>query len=108
MNISAYDSSSISTLFSSVGSKKSTSASYTGLDNLAGTLSDFASIRKGSYTKLIRAYYEKVDTDSSDESSSVTDKNNSTDTDSAKTLAGIKKDADDLNSSAKEIGRAHV
>ena len=48
--ISMYDSSSVSTLFSSLGSSKSTGSGMFGIN-----LSEYASIRSGSYGKLMRS-----------------------------------------------------
>ena len=50
--ISMYDSSSVSTLFSSLGSSKSTGSGLFGIN-----LSEYASIRSGSYGKLMRSYF---------------------------------------------------
>lgn len=40
------------------------------LSNTTGLLSDYASIRNGSYSKLLKSYYDKADSDSSDKTSS--------------------------------------
>ena len=52
MTVSGYDSSSISTLFSSLGS-----GANSGVNALSGMLSDYYSIRSGSYKKLLTSYY---------------------------------------------------
>lgn len=52
-----------STLFGSLSASNS-------LSNTAGLLSDYASIRNGSYSKLLKSYYSKVDSDSSESTSS--------------------------------------
>ena len=73
-------------------------------------LSDYASIKNGSYGKLMKAYYAK---DSADDSTSKTAGNKdfadkvsssvSTSADSAKTLSGIEKAADGLKESADDL-----
>ena len=97
--ISSYDSSSISMLFSSLGSSsKSTNSGTLGIN-----LSDYASIRSGSYSKLMKSYYKL---DSNDTKTSAKDKTNtstSTSKDSAKTLANIESAAEKLTASAKEL-----
>ena len=97
--ISSYDSSSISMLFSSLGSSsKSTNSGTLGIN-----LSDYASIRSGSYSKLMKSYYKL---DSNDTKTSAKDKTNtstSTSKDSAKTLANIESAAEELTASAKEL-----
>ena len=64
--ISSYDSSSISMLFSSLGSSSKSINSGT----LGINLSDYASIRSGSYSKLMKSYYKL---DSSDTKTSSKD-----------------------------------
>ena len=90
--ISSYDSSSISMLFSSLGSSsKSINSGILGIN-----LSDYASIRSGSYSKLMKSYYKL---DSNDTKTSAKDKTNtstSTSKDSAKTLANIESVAEEL------------
>lgn len=99
--ISSYDSSSISMLFSSLGSTgKSANSGLLGIN-----LSDYASIRSGSYSKLVKSYYKL---DSNDTKTSSKDKTNtststSTSKDSAKTLANIESAAEELTASAKEL-----
>lgn len=76
-----------------------------GLGNL-NFLSDYASIKNGSYGKLMKAYYAK---DKSEEVSSIAEKqykkttSASTAKDSAKTLAGIESAADNLKDSADAL-----
>ncbi len=60
MTVSGYDSSSISTLFSSLGSSTSS-----GINGLSSMLSDYYSIKSGSYKKLLTAYYNMDGDDSS-------------------------------------------
>ena len=64
--ISFYNSSTISTLFSSLNSTNSNSGSnsiFSGID-----LNTYNSIRSGGYTKLMKAYYEKQEDSSEDTS----------------------------------------
>lgn len=93
--ISMYDSSSVSTLFSSLSTSKSG-------DLLGINYSDYASIRSGSYGKLMRSYFSMDSTKSTSKSDTVkTD--TSTSKDSTKTLASIESDAKDLTDSAKAL-----
>lgn len=91
--ISGYDSYAIGTLFSSVGN--TTSNSYSS-DLLGISYSDYASIKNGSYRKLVSAYYTKVDTENGSYSSSATK-------DSKQTLTSIKGAASDLKESAAAL-----
>lgn len=103
--ISMYDSSSVSTLFSSLGSSKSTGSGLFGIN-----LSEYASIRSGSYGKLMRSYFSMDSTKSTSKSDDST-KNTiedlatttSTSKDSTKTLAAIESDAKELTDSAKAL-----
>lgn len=103
--ISMYDSSSVSTLFSSLGSSKSTGSGLFGIN-----LSEYASIRSGSYGKLMRSYFS-IDstkgTSKSDDSTKNTIEDlattTSTSKDSTKTLAAIESDAKELTDSAKAL-----
>lgn len=103
--ISMYDSSSVSTLFSSLGSSKSTGSGLFGID-----LSEYASIRSGSYGKLMRSYFSMDSTKGTSKSDDST-KNTiedlatttSTSKDSTKTLAAIESDAKELTDSAKAL-----
>lgn len=103
--ISRYDSSSVSTLFSSLGSSKSTGSGLFGIN-----LSEYASIRSGSYGKLMRSYFSMDSTKGTSKSDDST-KNTiedlatttSTSKDSTKTLAAIESDAKELTDSAKAL-----
>lgn len=103
--ISMYDSSSVSTLFSSLGSSKSTGSGLFGIN-----LSEYASIRSGSYGKLMRSYFSMDSTKGTSKSDDST-KNTiedlatttSTSKDSIKTLAAIESDAKELTDSAKAL-----
>lgn len=103
--ISMYDSSSVSTLFSSLGSSKSTGSGLFGIN-----LSEYASIRSGSYGKLMRSYFSMdftKGTSKSDDSTKNTIEDlattTSTSKDSTKTLAAIESDAKELTDSAKAL-----
>jgi hypothetical protein len=99
--ISAYDSSSISVLFSSLTTNKTSSVSSVSNDLLGISYSDYASIKNGSYHKLLSAYYS---TDSSSsELKSVVSNSTSTSKDSSKTLTSIQSDAESLASSADTL-----
>lgn len=103
--ISMYDSSSVSTLFSSLGSSKSTGSGLFGIN-----LSEYASIRSGSYGKLMRSYFSMDSTKGTSKSDDST-KNTiedlatttSTSKDSTKTLAAIESDAKERTDSAKAL-----
>lgn len=90
----------VSYLFSNMGSKS-------GSTNLmdCSWLSDYASIKSGSYSKLVKAYYSKINSD--DSTSKTEDKSDKMSTslaqDSSKKLAAIKSSADDLKESALKL-----
>ena len=103
--ISMYDSSSVSTLFSSLGSSKSTGSGLFGIN-----LSEYASIRSGSYGKLMRSYFSMDSTKGTSKSDDSTNNTiedlattTSTSKDSTKTLAAIESDAKELTDSAKAL-----
>ncbi|MBO5259123.1 MAG: hypothetical protein J6B26_01930 [Agathobacter sp.] len=96
--ISGYDSNSISTLFSSLNTSSSSS---TGNSIYNIDFSEYASIKSGSYFKLLKSYYSEVDTSS--KTSSKTNESTSTSEDSTKTLANVKSTASELAESAKEL-----
>lgn len=83
------NSNSISTLFSSLNT-----SSTSGTTSL---LSDYYSIRNGSYKKLLTAYYDKLD------KGEVESVSNSTSKDSTKTLAGIKSSATELSEATSDL-----
>ena len=88
--ISGYDSSSLGMLFSSVGNTEKNSNSS---DLLGISYTDYASLKNGSYRKLVSAYYTKVENGSS---SSAT-------MDSKQTLTSIKEAASDVKDSASAL-----
>lgn len=69
-------------------------------------LSDYASIKNGSYGKLMKAYYAKESSTvktSADDNKTDTKKSISTASDSAKTLSEIEKSADSVKESADKL-----
>ena len=96
--ISGYDSSSIGVLFSSLNSG---SAMFGTSDLLGINYSDYATIKNGSYTKLMKAYYAKEA--SGDSSSSSVSATTSTSKDSSKTLANIESAAEDLKKASETL-----
>lgn len=100
--ISAYDSASIGVLFSSLNNNSSRSVSNMGSltsDMLGINYSDYATIRSGSYLKLMKAYYGM---DASDEVKKAVS-STSTSKDDAKTLARIEDSSEDLKTSADDL-----
>lgn len=100
--ISGYDSASIGVLFSSLNNSGNNRASGMGSltsDILGINYSDYATIKNGSYFKLMKAYY------GTDASGTVKDavSNTSTSKDDTKTLARIEGAADDLKESADAL-----
>lgn len=99
--ISAYDSSSIGVLFSSLNSGKNSSSLLGGGTDLLGiNYVDYATIRSGSYFKLLNAYYGKGTTSS--EVEKVVSKT-STSKDDTKTLANIQDAAGEMKDSAEAL-----
>ena len=90
--MAGYDS--MNTLFSSLGSTSSNSGSS---DMLGISYSDYASIKNGSYRKLVSAYYTKVENENGASSSS------SNIRDSKENLNMIKDSADNLKDSAAKL-----
>ena len=101
MKISAYDSSSISTLLSGLGGSKDGNSGLLGIN-----YSDYASIRSGAYGKLLRSYYALDSESGSSKTSSSTEtgrKSTAVSKDSTKTIATIEEDAGELADSAKQL-----
>lgn len=88
--ISGYDSSSISTLFSSLSAstKKTSSADLLGI-----SYTDYATIQNGAYYKLMKNYYTDVESSTS----------TSTAKDSTKTLAQLEEQSTDLKDAADKL-----
>lgn len=90
-----YDSSSISTLFSSLGTTSSTSnSSSNGLYGI--NLSDYASIKNGSYGKLMKSYYALEE-----DTKKTNSKNDTDDTDA--TIRRIKDATSELKESTQAL-----
>lgn len=99
--ISGYDSSSIGVLFSSLNSGSTKTSVMFGTSDLLGiNYSDYATIKNGSYTKLMKAYYAK---EASGDSSSSSITSTSTSKDSSKTLANIESAAEDLKKASDTL-----
>ena len=93
--INGFDSNGIGSLFSSMGTG-STSSSSNGLYGI--NLSDYASIKNGSYGKLMKSYYAL------DEEEATKDKKSKNDTDDTDaTIRNIKSASDDLKDSAAAL-----
>lgn len=94
--INGFDSNSISSLFSSIGNSNNSSSN--GLYGI--NLSDYASIKNGSYGKLMKSYYALDEEKVQDKKS----KNDTDDTDA--TIRSIKSASDDLKDSAAALHSA--
>ena len=91
-----YDSNSMGTLLSSLGTTNNTPSAYSG--NMGINLSDYASIKNGSYGKLMKSYYGLEEEKNTKDTNS---KNDTDDTDA--TLANIKRTSADLKESAADL-----
>ena len=95
-----------SMLFSSLSSNSS-SNSTNSLSNSFTFLSDYASIKNGSYGKLLKAYYAKESDDSTSSSSSASKYSSklgaSTSEDTSETLAKVQSSTDSLKESADAL-----
>lgn len=91
----------ISGLFSGFG----TSNTSSGISGLGSLLSDYSAIRNGSYSKLMKAYYNNVDNTATKSAynNAVKNKNNSAAADSSTTIKELQSTTDDLTSSAKDL-----
>lgn len=100
--ISGYDSASIGVLFSSLDSNRTNRNPFSsggGTDMLGISYVDYATIRSGSYFKLLDAYYS--DSENSDEIKDVLSTNTSKD--DSKTLARIEDAASGMRDSAEAL-----
>ena len=92
-----YDSGSVNTLFSSLGTTNTSNTSaFSG--NMGINLSDYASIKNGSYGKLMKSYYAMEEGEDNKKTNS---KNDTDDTDA--TLKGIKSSTNKLKESAADL-----
>lgn len=86
-------------LFSSMNSSKSSSSNlFTSIN-----LSDYNSIKTGTYGKLLKAYYKKVDTDDSTDTTSKKKSATTTEDSSVKELKEIQTEANALRDSAAAL-----
>lgn len=106
MNVGSWNSNSINMLFSSVGNRNSVS-NNSGFYAMTSLLSDYQSLKSGSYGKLVKAYYAKQ---AEDEAGTVSKKKNdkntsstSTAEDSTKTLSNIQTATDALYETAESL-----
>ncbi len=92
----------VNTLFSGLGTSSKTSDGFSGLSSI---LSDYSSIRSGSYGKLLKAYYNATDTDTAKKTTAGALNNASTATakDDSATIKELQSTTDDLTASAKEL-----
>lgn len=98
--ISGYDSSSISTLFSSLNTGNKTTGA--GSSDLLGiSYTDYACIRSGSYFQLMKAYYADPQNNTAGIANVKT--TTATSKDSAKKLAVIESSTESLNKSAEAL-----
>ena len=91
-----YDSNSMNTLLSGLGTTSSSSSSTNGLYGI--NLSDYASIKNGSYGKLMKSYYAMEDGDDKKKANS---KNDTDDSDA--TIRNIKNASNGLKDSAQAL-----
>lgn len=97
--ISGYDSNSIGVLFSSIKSNNKSNNFSVSSDLLGISYVDYATIRSGSYFKLLSAYYGENSSDAIKNVVSST----STSKDDSKTLARIESAADSMKDSAEKL-----
>lgn len=92
----------VSYLFSNFGSKSNSTSFFD-----YSWLSDYASIKSGSYSKVVKAYYSKLESEESSSKADSSDKSDKLSTslsqDSSKKLTAIKSSADELKDSALEL-----
>lgn len=92
--------STVSTLFSSFN----TNNTNAGFNNLSSLISDYNTIRSGSYGKLMRAYYRDMDSSAlSSLTQKKTSRTNSTAVDSTSTIKDLQSTTDALTDSAKAL-----
>lgn len=89
-----------SSLFSSLPGAGSTNNIMNGL---SGMLSDYSSIRNGSYGKLVSAYYKKIEKEDSDTSEKTEKNQRRTQTQTEKSRAAEKKQYSSISSNAKSV-----
>ncbi len=101
-SISAYDSNSISVLFSSLPG--ASSGGVSSLSSLTSSLADYNLVRSGSYRKLMNSYFAKTDAkEFSKAFGRQNTKTNSTSKDSPAVISQVKSAAEGLEESASEL-----
>ena len=95
MGINITEKTDYSYLFNSLNSSNSSSNAFSGLN-----LSDYASIKNGSYGRLLKAYYAKQDADSTTKTDKKKDETNSTE---VKKLTAVQTNATALQDSASKL-----
>ena len=94
----------VSGLFSSMSAVQTSRGNSFSTDILGINYSDYASIRTGSYHKLLSAYYSKAEkSDKSDKTDSKSNQSISLTKDSKKKLADIESKAEKFNDSAETL-----
>ena len=96
--IGMWDSSSISTLFSGFSSSRSSNAASSFIANM--DMTTYSGIRSGSYFKLLKSYYGN---NLNSKAQSLVSSSVSTSKDSAKTLASIESESEDMVKSAQAL-----
>ena len=89
-----------STLFSSMSGSSSSTNYMSGLSNL---LSDYSSIKSGSYGKLVSAYYKKIDSEKATSTNKSEKESSSKSTETDKSKAAEKKQYSAISSNAKDV-----
>lgn len=96
--IGMWDSSSISTLFSGFSSSRSSNAASSFIANM--DMTTYSGIRSGSYFKLLKSYYGN---NLNSKAQSLVSSSVSASKDSAKTLASIESESEDMVKSAQAL-----
>ena len=89
-----------STLFSSMSGGSSSNNLMSGLSSM---LSDYSSIKNGSYGKLVSAYYKKIDSEKASSSGKTEKESKSSKTETEKSNAAEKKQYSAISSNAKDV-----
>ncbi|WP_029320615.1 hypothetical protein [Butyrivibrio sp. AE3004] len=79
------------------------SSSNNMMNNLSSMLSDYSSIKNGSYGKLVSAYYKKIGNEGQDSAKETEKSSRSTNTDTQKSNAAEKKQYSAISSNAKNV-----
>ena len=89
-----------STLF---GSMSGSSSSTNYMSGLSSMLSDYSSIKNGSYGKLVSAYYKKIDSENASSTSKADKESGREKTETEKSKAAEKKQYSAISSNAKDV-----